>query len=211
MASGGAGEECRQDQPGGEGRTGGRCGICHRAGRGNQEKLDTTCLPCCDQTRPYLARSSCIKDCMGRGFLVFLLIFQTVLFAAHFVVLATWLTFWGAPAAGWPLRVAQLGAFLLAASFLSASLLSFRFWNAFTRTFYRAAAAWLGVVNFLFFASFGVWLTATIKTVGGFHWANQAIVGSWFAVALLAALWGMINASWTRVSRISVRLPNLPD
>jgi predicted MPP superfamily phosphohydrolase len=147
---------------------------------------------------------------MGRGFLVFLLIFQTVLFAAHFVVLGTWLTFWGAPAAGWPLRVAQLGAVLLAASFLSASLLSFRFWNAFTRTFYRAAAAWLGVVNFLFFASFGVWLTATVKTVGGFHWANRAIVGSWFAVALLAALWGMINASWTRVSRISVRLPNLP-
>jgi predicted MPP superfamily phosphohydrolase len=37
------------------------------------------------------------------------------------------------------------------------------------------------------------------------------MVAAWFGVAIAAALWGMINASLTRVSRITVRLPNLPE
>lgn len=148
---------------------------------------------------------------MGRGFLVFLTIFQTILLVAHFAVLETWLAFCGGPASGWRLGVTDFVVFALAVSFLAASLLSFRFWNAFTRTFYRIAASWLGVANFLFFASVGVWLTGTVKGIGGFHWNNRAIVAGWFGVAVATALWGMINASWTRVSRISVRLPNLPE
>ena len=146
---------------------------------------------------------------MRPGILAFLTIFQSILFAAHFFVLETWLHFWGARP-GRILLAEKLVAALLAISFLAASLLSFRFWNAFTRSFYRFAAAWLGVVNFLFFASLGVWLTALAKTAAGFRWPNQAIIGAWFALALAAALWGMVNASLTRVNRITVRLPNLP-
>jgi predicted MPP superfamily phosphohydrolase len=148
---------------------------------------------------------------MNRGFLAFLAIFQSILFAAHLLMLETWLAFWGPPASVAALRSLEAAAIFLSVSFLAASLLSHRFWNAFTRNFYRLAAAWLGVANFLFFASIGVWLTACVKIFGHFSWNNRAIVGVWFAVALAAALWGMINASWTRVSRISVRLPNLPD
>src|SRR5207237_9227516 len=32
-----------------------------------------------------------------------------------------------------------------------------------------------------------------------------------FGVAMLAGIYGVINASWTRVTRITVRLANLPD
>lgn len=146
---------------------------------------------------------------MNRGFLAFLAIFQIVLLAAHLLVLETWLVFWGGVPVG-RLVGAKVAALLLAASFLTASLLSFRYWNAFTRVFYRIAAAWLGVVNFLFFASIGVWLTAALKAAAGLHWGGKMIVLAWFAAAIAAALWGMINASLTRVSRITVRLPNLP-
>jgi predicted MPP superfamily phosphohydrolase len=147
---------------------------------------------------------------MRRGILAFLTIFQSVMFGAHLLVLQTWLHFWSVPS-GRVLLAQKIAAALLAVSFLIASLLSFRFWNAFTRNFYRLAAAWLGVINFLFFASIGVWLTAGVKTAVGFSWSNKAIVAVWFGVAIAAALWGMINASLTRVNRITVRLPNLPE
>ena len=148
---------------------------------------------------------------MRRGILLFLAIFQSILFAAHAAMLETWFAFWGKPASPASLLGVEFGVFVLSISFLTASLLSFRYWNAFTRTFYRIAAAWLGVVNFLFFAAVGVWLTAAGKSLAHAPWNNRVIVTAWFALAVLAALYGMINASWTRVSRISVRLPNLPE
>jgi predicted MPP superfamily phosphohydrolase len=147
---------------------------------------------------------------MRRGFLAFLTIFQSILFAGHFLVLETWLHFWGVPSPR-TLAAERMVAVALAVSFLIASLLSFRYWNAFTRNFYRLAAAWLGVINFLFFASIGVWLTAGVQAAAGFAWRDKAIVLAWFGAAITAALWGMINASLTRVNRITVRLPNLPE
>jgi len=147
---------------------------------------------------------------MRRGFLAFLSIFQSVLLAAHLLVLGTWLHFWGAPSAR-ILLAEEIATVVLAFSFLLASLLSFRYWNAFTRTFYRLAAAWLGVANFLFFASIGVWMTAEISALGGLARRDKTMVAAWFGVAIAAALWGMINASLTRVSRVTVRLPNLPE
>ena len=147
---------------------------------------------------------------MRRGFLAFLTIFQSVLFAAHLLVLETWLHFWGVPSER-ALVAEKLTALVLAISFLIASLLSFRYWNTFTRSFYRLAAAWLGVINFLFFASVGVWLTAGVKAVAGFSWRDKTMVAAWFGAAIAAALWGMINASLTRVNRITVHLPNLPE
>ena len=148
---------------------------------------------------------------MRRGILLFLAIFQSIMFAAHATMLETWFAFWGRPASAASLMTAEVGVFLLSISFLAASFLSFRFWNVFTRAFYRIAAAWLGVVNFLFFAAIGVWLTAGVKSLSRAHWNNRAMVAIWFAVAMLAAFYGMINASWTRVSRVTVRLPNLPQ
>ena len=147
---------------------------------------------------------------MRRGFLAFLTIFQSVLFAAHLLVLETWLHFWRVPSPR-ALAAEKVIAFILAVSFLIASLLSFRYWNTFTRSFYRLAAAWLGVINFLFFASIGVWLTAGVRAASGFAWRDRTIVAAWFGAAIAAALWGMINASLTRVSRIKIRLPNLPE
>jgi predicted MPP superfamily phosphohydrolase len=146
---------------------------------------------------------------MRRGILAFLTIFQSILFAAHLFVLETWLHFWGTASAR-TLFAERTVVTLLAFSFLAASLLSFRYWNAFTRTFYRFAAAWLGVVNFLFFASIGAWLAAGVKAAAGFSASDKGIVAAWFGIAIAAALWGMINASLTRVNRITVRLPNLP-
>jgi len=139
---------------------------------------------------------------------IFVALVQSILLAAHFFVFATWLHFWSpAPgvAASWGLVV-----FLLSVSFVSASLLSFKYWNAATRGFYRVSAIWLGIFNFLFLAAAGTWLTELISTLGRFRWNGRMMAAAWCAAAILAATWGIINASLTRVSRIKVRLPNLP-
>jgi hypothetical protein len=146
---------------------------------------------------------------MRPGIAVFVGVVQTVLLAAHFFVFETWLYFWS-PGASAGLADAKYVVILLAISFVAASLLSFKYWNALTRGFYRAAAIWLGLFNFVFLGALGIWLTALIEKASGAHWNGRILVGAWFAAAAAAALWGIINASVTRIRRIQVRLPNLP-
>jgi hypothetical protein len=42
------------------------------------------------------------------------------------------------------------------------------------------------------------------------HPDRRELVVVFFAIALLASLYGVVNAAWTRVRRVSVTLPNLP-
>src|SRR6201993_2377435 len=146
---------------------------------------------------------------MRNGIVVLVAVIQSVLLAAHFFVYETWIYFWEPTGSGWMGRRA-LAVLLLAVSFIAASLLSFRYWNSVTRVFYRASAIWLGLFNFLFLASVGTWLTAAARAEFGVHWSNRVMVGVWFAAAVVAATWGIINASVTRIRRVKISLPNLP-
>jgi len=147
---------------------------------------------------------------MRKGIVVLLAVVQTVLLAAHFFVYETWIYFWEPAGAGW-MAGRAVAVFLLALSFVAASLLSFKYWNSLTRVFYRAAAIWLGLFNFLFLAVVGTWLTALVRLALRAHWNNRVVFGAWFAAAVAAAIWGMINASVTRIRRVKVSLPNLPE
>src|SRR5579859_6196176 len=142
--------------------------------------------------------------------LIFLAVFQTILFSAHILVYETWLHFWG-PLPHLTLLLLGVAASLLAFSFLATSLLSFKYWNAVTRVVYRISAVWLGLFNFLFLATLGSWLTLLTEKVVGVPWHLRWIIVAWFAAGIGAALWGMINASVPRISRIKIRLPNLPQ
>ncbi|HVO56995.1 MAG TPA: metallophosphoesterase [Dongiaceae bacterium] len=145
---------------------------------------------------------------MRSGFVVFIALFQTILLSAHVLVYETALYFARPVSAvpGWWL----VAVVALAASFTAASLLTFRYWNTFTRVFYRMAAVWLGVFNFLFVAAVGAWTTLCSERLAGQHWSHRAIGAAWLGLALVAALWGLVNASVTRVRRVRVQLPNLP-
>jgi uncharacterized protein len=146
---------------------------------------------------------------MRTGILVFVAVFQSILLAAHLFVYQTWTYFWE-PAGALLVAGAKMMLFMLAGSFVAASLLSFKYWNALTRVFYRVSAVWLGVFNYLFLASLGTWLTMLMVRAFGFPAGGRNIVAVWFAAAFALAAWGMINARVTRISRINVRLPNLP-
>jgi uncharacterized protein len=142
-------------------------------------------------------------------FTAFATVIQSILFLTHFFIYRTW-TF--APARsessdGW-LKV-TLG--VLSVSFLVASLLAFRFTTPAVRTLYRIAAVWLGIVSFLFFAACASWVVFGLTQLAGMRVNFHEIVEVLYATAVLSGFAGVLNAGWTRIRRIKVRIENLPE
>jgi uncharacterized protein len=139
----------------------------------------------------------------------FITVIQSVLFLIHYLLYETW-TFSPAggktPGAFW----IKLGVGTLSVSFVAASLLAFRYTNATLRAFYRAAAVWMGLVSFLFLAAVSSWIIFGIARLAGLNMNFHRTVEVLFGAAAIAGLYGVFNASWTRITRTTVRLANLP-
>jgi predicted MPP superfamily phosphohydrolase len=156
---------------------------------------------------------------LGRRFVVFLTVFQTVLIAVHAFLFVTWVYFWAprhtsapetydfAPLAHWRLLLA-LG--IASISFLATSLVGFRLTNVVLRVTYRVAAVWLGFLNYAFFSSILCWLVYFATRLAGVTTGRRYFAATFLALAIAVTTYGVINASWTRVKRITVKLPGLP-
>jgi predicted MPP superfamily phosphohydrolase len=147
---------------------------------------------------------------VGKGIIGFIAVFQSVLFLTHFFLYETWI--FSAPGndvAQGPLFKLIFG--LLSVSFLGASLLAFRYTNAALRGFYRAAAVWLGLLTFLFLAAVSAWIVFGLGRLAGLPVNFHRTVEFLFSAAAVAGLYGVFNASWTRITRTTVRLVNLPE
>ena len=146
---------------------------------------------------------------MRRGIIGFIVIIQSVLFLTHLFLYQTW-TFSSSPS-GTPGRFwIALALGLLSVSFVGASLLAFRYTNPAVRAFYRAAAVWAGLVSFLFFAAISSWIIFGVARIAGLGVDFHRIVEWLFAAAVVAGFYGVFNASWTRITRATVQLANLP-
>ena len=144
-----------------------------------------------------------------KGLIGFVAIIQSILCLTHLFLYETW-TF--SPAGSDP-----SGAFWIklvlgfsSVSFVAASLLAFRYTNAALRAFYRAAAVWMGLLSFLFLAAVSSWIIFGVSRLAGlemnFHRTVELLVGT----AIVAGFYGVFNAGWTRITRATVRLANLP-
>src|SRR5579863_2221457 len=144
------------------------------------------------------------KDLTG-----FIAVIQSVLFLTHYFLYETW-TF--SPAGNETLGALwiKLVLGLLSVSFIAASLLAFRYTNPALRAFYRAAAVWMGLVSFLFLAAVSSWIIFGVARLAGLNINFHRTVEWLFAAAAAAGLYGVFNASWTRITRTTVRLANLP-
>ena len=136
-------------------------------------------------------------------------IVQSFLFLAHWFLYRTWIAFWFplSPQATLALRT---GIFLLAMSFIVAALLGFRYTNPFVSTFYRAAAIWLGLLNFFFWAACLCWVVDFASRLIGLPFDRPLLASLLFGAALVAGIYGMFNAYMIRIRRVAVRLPGLP-
>src|SRR5713226_1398316 len=143
------------------------------------------------------------------GLIALIAIIQSVLCLTHLFLYETW-TFSpvgsDAPGAFWIKLV--LG--FLSVSFIAASLLAFRYTNAALRAFYRVAAVWMGLVSFLFLAAVFSWIIFGVARLARLDVNFHRTVELLFGAAAMAGLYGVFNASWTRITRTTVRLANLP-
>jgi uncharacterized protein len=146
---------------------------------------------------------------IGKRIIGFIATIQCILLLTHLLLYETW-TFSSAgrdtAGAFWVKLV--LG--FLSVSFIVASLLAFRYTNAALRAFYRAAAVWVGMLTFLFAAAVSSWIIFGVARLAGREVNFHRTVELLFGAAVMVGLYGVFNASWTRITRTTVRLANLP-
>jgi hypothetical protein len=144
-----------------------------------------------------------------RPLIGFIAVIQTVLFLTHILIYETWNFSPTASDAHGSLWM-KLVLGVLSMTFVSASLLAFRYTNSAVRVFYRAAAVWAGLLSFLFLAAVSSWIIFGVSRLAGLALNFHRMVEVLFGVAIVAGLFGVFNASWTRITRTTVRLANLP-
>jgi predicted MPP superfamily phosphohydrolase len=139
--------------------------------------------------------------------LVFVSIVQAILFLAHWFVYATAVHFWGGLAPSWALKLAFS---LLSVSFVAASLRGWYSYGPLSRVFYSIAAVWLGFASFFLLASIASWIAEGVNAAAGLGWRPAWIADAAFGVAIVAGLYGILNAAFPRITRITIALPGLP-
>ena len=147
---------------------------------------------------------------MRRRIAIFALIVQSILILVHVFLYATW-SFFGDEARPQSHLTLQLTIAVLSLSFVSASLLAIRYFNFLVRMYYTISAVWLGFVNFGFMAACACWIFYGALRIFGFHADRRLLAVTFLGLAILATLYGIANASWIRVKKITVKLPNLPE
>lgn len=142
--------------------------------------------------------------------IAFVAVIQCILFAAHWFVFSTWSYFHPQmPITGY--RLTALAFALLSLSFVIATLLAHRYLNPTVRMLYRLSAIWMGFFNFFFWGSFACWMIYLACRAFGSHPASATLANTIFTIAVAIGLYGLINARWIRIRRLSIKLPNLPQ
>jgi uncharacterized protein len=140
---------------------------------------------------------------------IFVSIIQAFLFLVHIAIYATWMFFWGSADSSRTMEL-RIAFAILSVSFVAASLLAHRYFNPLVRAIYTIASVWLGLVNFLFLAACACWMIYGVPFLFGMHLEKRELAAVCFGLGLLAGICAIVNAAWTRVVRVTVKLPNLP-
>lgn len=140
----------------------------------------------------------------------FVAIIQSILFVGHWFLYLTLAAFWG-PSDPEGISKLQVTLTVLSVSFVAASLLAFRYSHLLVRLFYTICAAWLGMLSFSLLAACSCWVLYASVELFGLHLERGRVATVLFSLAFIVSLYGIINAARTRVTRITVQLPNLPD
>jgi uncharacterized protein len=138
---------------------------------------------------------------------IFITIIQSILFLGHLLLYETWTHGLDVPVSSG----IKLAFGLLSVSFIASSLLAFRYTNAAVRAVYKASAIWLGLLSFLFLAAAASWIIFGVTQLAGLQINFHRMVEVLFGAAVAIGVYGVLNASCTRITRATVRLANLPD
>jgi len=137
----------------------------------------------------------------------FVIVVQSILFLAHTLLYKTWMfghTTSHSATLQWILGI-------LSISFVAASLLAFTNASGPVRALYKVAAIWMGFLSFLFLAAVFSWGIFGVAALAGLKFDFHRLVQVMFSAATALGVYGVWNASWTRITRARVRLENLPN
>ncbi len=132
-------------------------------------------------------------------------VFQLILFLMHADIYQTL----GA-AFGWHFSWLEWLFVFLSITFVSSSVLAFRFCNPLTKWYYRFSMYWFGLTQFLFAASLAYFIVEYIAIAAGNYLSPVLVGGTFFIIAILVHTYASWQTVHPRVTRISVDLPNLP-
>lgn len=146
--------------------------------------------------------------------IVGIVIVQVILCLAHWFLYLTWTSF------SWPMSPTailwlKIALTCLSMLFMTAALLGFRFSNWLVAFIYQIAALWLGLLNFFFIACCLAWIVDlvlhfTLPQAARMH-VRHELAAVFLVAAVAAVIYGVINARFIRIRRVSVALENLPD
>jgi len=150
---------------------------------------------------------------MRKLIIIVLTIMQSMIFLAHAFVYETWRAFVPASVniASHGLSVLAIVFALFSITFVTASALARRYTNLFVRAYYTIAAVWLGWFTYALLAAVAAWILRGAALALHLNWLPRQIAYTAFGLAALASIYGLVNSAFTRVTRVSVKLPNLPD
>src|SRR5215469_18872675 len=143
---------------------------------------------------------------LRRSFIGFITVIQAILLLAHFFLYKTW-TFGLSSAPLWLAIVMGI----LSVSFVGASVLAFSYTSGPVRALYKASAVWMGLLSFLFIAALTSWVLFAVASAAGLGMNFHLMVEALFTIAIALGIYGVWNASWTRITRARVKLENLPN
>src|SRR4030043_642404 len=143
-------------------------------------------------------------------FVLFIGIIQSILFLGHWFLYRTLVPFFGITHLTKP-RTLQVALGLCSISLVISSLLSFRYSNLLIRNLYTASVSWLGIFYLLILASILSWILYGLAKLFHFPLDRKILIMLVIGIALIASLYGFINAGVVRIKTISLPLPNLPS
>ncbi len=134
-----------------------------------------------------------------------LFVFSAFLFIANAVVYVAWAAMFELQGWGPALTVGgMLG--LLSATFILSTFLGTKYYNAWTRAYYKISAVWMGTLVYLFIAA-SVYALAVFVVGSLVPWVGWVCM----AMALLVSVYGYAHARTIAIREMSVALANLPQ
>jgi hypothetical protein len=73
------------------------------------------------------------------------------------------------------------------------------------------AASWIGFLNFFVLASLSSWVIYIAAHTVSFSPNRKLLVGLLFGLAIVAGIYGIVNAGTTRITNMTIKLHDLPD
>ncbi len=143
-------------------------------------------------------------------FSLFWTILQSLLFLGHLFFYWTLINFFPIES---PLRRLWLKIVLggLCLSLIPASSLASRYSNFWVRSFYTAAASWVGIIYLFLLASIVCWILYGSAKLFHLPLNEKILIEVLIGMALMASLYGFINSGVTRITRITLQLHDLPS